>query len=268
MIRNLLYNCWAPSHSNEWRLNVEKLCSYSAAFNARKLVLIKTGPGTTPVDEVQDAFRPLGDVEFALYPNVAELGEVSGFIESLSMLESVREDEATFYAHTKGTKYERIELPNLTAIRRWRNRMYYECLHDPGKIEELLKDHACCGGFKQEGLAPPLPKSVAWHFAGTFWWVKHSSLFGQTSWRHIRKNFYGVEGYLGALFPSSEAAKLCSIPSDRRGGLYTVECEYLCRRCGKTFSDWPRLTGPKVKVCKHCFKREGELLRVIPDEFD
>lgn len=269
MIRNLLYNCWAPNHSNEWKPNIERLCSYSNVFNGRKIIVIKTDQNTAPVQEVKDCFKPLGpDTEFVEWPNSPKLGEVAGFIPNLSKLYSLRDDEATFYAHTKGTKYVHIEVPNLAAIRRWRNRMYYECLNDPNRIESLLETHDCCGGFKQDGLAPPLPQSVKWHFAGTFWWVKHSSLFSHVNWKSVQNHFYGVEGYLGRILPSAGAANLCSIPAGHKGGLYTVKCEYLCKRCEHTFEGWPRLTGQKVKVCKNCFKRAGELLRVVPNEFD
>jgi len=260
MIRNLLYNCWASTWSNEWRLNVEQLCQYADAFNGRKVVLIKVGPNTEPPEVVEAAFGPLRDVEFVRWPDSPKLGEVAGFVEGLTYLENQNQDELLFYAHTKGTKYKDHPEVWMDAIRRWRGRMYDECLRDPQKIEMVLQDHACCGCFKRANHH--VLGDSKWHFAGTFWWVRHDQFFGLPNWDDIRQDFYGTEAHLGRLFDESEAYELYGVGGRRN--LYAVRGKFRCELCSHEFEAHMKQTEERVKVCKRCFKRRAPLVELLP----
>jgi hypothetical protein len=183
-------------------MNIEELQKYKDVFNARKLVIVRVGEDIHPPEVVEREFD-LPGVEFIRLPNDKKLGEVSGFIEVLSRLKSYDPEEITFYAHTKGVSHRDESAKHMDEIRHWRNTMYTKCLDGVGRAEYILAKpkYACCGCFKQErGVL-----RSAWHFAGTFWWVKHSSLFRIKRHTQIIKDRYGVEGYLGNIFVAKEA---------------------------------------------------------------
>lgn len=145
--------------------------------------------------------------------------------------------------------------------------MYHECLSDVGRVEEVLQTSACCGCFLQEGNQPPVPSTSRWHFAGTFWWVKNSKLFGLPNWRDVDKHTHGVEGYLGKMFPVEEAHNFFKAPARSRG-MYSAECVYRCSLCSHEFVVWPKMRDEPTRVCKKCFKRAAEFLEVTPEPAD
>lgn len=262
MKRNLLYNCFPSDHSDEWRLNVERLCHYAGAFNGRLLVMLKTGPGTIDPEQVFPAFAPLGNVEFRMFENDPSLGEVRGFIETLAELESTDAKEATFYAHTKGTKYKNAQLPHMNAIRKWRNKMYEECLRDIPHIDRVMGDRPTAGCYLR--WSHPLVDRTRWHFAGTFWWVRHDALFTHPEWRDVEQNFYGVEGYLGRLFSRDDA--FCLHQSHPAENLYEARASFRCS-CGHEFIGVVRAAQEERQVCAQCCKRRAEFVALI-DETD
>lgn len=201
-VRNLLYNCCALAHSEEWVLNVQKLNQYAGVFNGRKLVILRTGDRLVAPGDVKKEFS--FDVEFIELPNSTRLQEVSGFIEVLSKLENTNANEKTFYAHTKGVRYK-VGDPHIPSIRMWRDVMYESCLSDMDRIDEVLGTYSCCGCFKQRtGSAWDREWSCAWVFSGTFWWVNHAPLFSRPDWRSTADSPYGIEAYLGRLFPQEQ----------------------------------------------------------------
>lgn len=213
MIRHLLYNCCAFSHSDVWIQNIEKLNSYSNAFNGRKIIIVKEGPGIIPFDDVCAKFK-LPDAEFVRIENNKWDWELAGFFENLKKLESLSHDEAIFYAHTKGVRYNPrgLNASRLKYVQKWRNVMYKECLQDTDKIESILKNYSCCGCFRNNLLKKysriVIPYRCGWIFAGTFWWVRSDKLFSR-NWMYVGKkkdnNKMLVENYLGFLFPFSES---------------------------------------------------------------
>jgi len=260
MIRNLLYNCFAPKWSSEWKPNIERLCQYAEAFNGRKIVLIKTGE-TEDAAKVEALFAPLGVVEFIHVPNDPDLGEVTGFIQALELLASTDPNEATFYAHTKGVKYKQPLERYMVAICSWRNRMYDECLSDPAKIEALLQQHACVGCFLRSGRAIQV-EGAAWHYAGTYWWVNHARLFSLPQWPEVAQTFWGVEGYLGRHLPEESAH--CLYGADLKHNLYSTVGIFRCS-CGHESRHRMKMTHLPVKVCRKCFKRTAEFLKHPPE---
>jgi len=197
MLRNLFYSVFATKHSDEWRLNIEKLSRYVDVFNARKIVVIRSDESTHDPAEVEKAFSAFKGVEFTHRRNSPVLGEAEGFIEDFAKLYSLRDDEMTFYAHTKGVK---VGLRFIAPIRAWRDAMYWSCLHDVSPIEHALQTYACAGAFRALGIGAGRNKH-GWHYSGTFWWVLHEPLFTAPNWDEIQNNRYGVENYLSDVFP-------------------------------------------------------------------
>lgn len=260
MIRNLLYNCCPLERSEEWRLNIDRLNIYGEVFNGRKIVLIKTGPELIDPPDVESAFA-FGNIEFVHWPNDKELQEVAGFIETLGMLKSLREDEITFYAHTKGVSYGNIL--TLYAVRNWRNKMYDECLRDPKFVEVILSRFACAGCYQRYESMIPLPPDAVWHYSGTFWWVNHARLFSNPRWDEVFLSRYGTEAYLGRLFRLEDT--YCLYSDATTYDLYAATGEFKCRRCEHVFIAKIKPKGPSEKICPTCFKRQGHFIRAIEE---
>lgn len=183
-------------------MNIERLCEYAEAFNGCKIVLLKTGPNTIEPGTVKQQFAQLGEVEFIEMPNDPELGEVAGFMEGLGRLVSLNPDEATFYAHTKGTTLKSLD--SIEVVREWRDTMYQGCLSDIDLIERVLQQYASCGCFLVP-IAPSWIEWARWQYAGTFFWFNHAKLFSVPGGHYIHQGYYGVESYLGRHLPLSEA---------------------------------------------------------------
>jgi len=199
MKRNLIYSCGAFQKSNEWKRNIEQINGYADIFNGRRIVIIMTGEGIVDPATVEAAFT--FEAEFIRCTNVPELREVVGFTEALARLKSEREDEITFFAHTKGVTHDDPVV--LDAVRVWRDKMYELCLHNMELIEAVLSQFACAGSFQICEPRIPLPLDSMWHYSGTFWWVNHAKLFSK-EWYNVHPSSHGVEAYLGRLFEINE----------------------------------------------------------------
>lgn len=255
MNRSLLYNCCALSINDEWKMNIDKLCSYSEIFNGKKIVIVREGVGIRPVEEIKSYFT-LPGIEFIVFPNDADKHEAAGFLDALSGLKSCGPNDAIFYAHTKGVRYNPLT-NDVSGIRDWRDKMYHECLHDLGKIDRLLSTYACVGCFKNYANSS---RGYTWFYAGNFWWVKSERLFSKP-WKKLPHQDllianFGVEAYLGTLFTDEEAYCLYNEPLSNfmrtipKHGIF--ECQ-----CGHFFKDsvnpLQKLQGKRR--CPRCFER-------------
>ena len=262
MLRNLLYNVYAPAANNEWLLNIEKLNQYGRVFNGRKLVLIKTGPGLVAPDVIKKAFS--FEAEFILVKNDPKLQETAGFIDALEELQSLREDEITFYAHTKGVRYGAAQEPQLRPVKQWRDMMYEQNLGDIPRIEQALKNFACCGCYLMRtahASSMVANETRAWHFSGTFWWFKHSVLFSR-DWRDVRATIYGVEDYLKNNLSVDEA--YCLTGTDLAiGGLYKSYRWFRCSKCPYPF-EFKAAVAVDLRAVKRC-PECGSESHVIPE---
>ncbi len=232
MLRNLLYNCCPIAQSKEWRLNIETLNKYENTFNGRRLVILRTGPKMASAEEVRTAFT--FDVEFIELPNDPAEGERSGLLDVLGLLTSLRSDEITFYAHTKGVSYtnerywffDAVGDHQLIPIRYWRNVMYEQCLSDPARIDTVMETHATCGCFRRQ-FSPQ-----HWAFYGTFYWLRHDRLFSQ-DWRSKlpARNAGTTETYPSALFTKADSYCLYEHDKDTQFSLYTMLHPFKCKKC-------------------------------------
>jgi len=235
MRRNLYYNCCPIAYSREeWMENVRRLCSYGDLWTGRKIVVIKTGDIMDPPELVEACFT-LPDIEFRLVRNDPVLHETAGFLDTLGDLCSLREDEITFYAHTKGVRVAEPTEVRRVSVMQWRNRMYEECLRDPDKIDELLSTYATAGCFKLPELDPRRAPWSSWHYSGTFYWFNHARLFSH-NWRYLGGivDRYTPENYLGVHIADADACNLYGDPHQR--DLYNIATGvFRCPACERTF---------------------------------
>ena len=244
MLRNLFYSVFATKHSDEWRLNIEKLSQYVDVFNARKIVVIRSDEGTHDPVEVEKAFSAFEGVEFIHRRNNPVLGEAEGFIEDFAKLYSLRDDEMTFYAHTKGVRF-RPDVETNTPIRVWRNAMYWSCLHDVPYVESAMRTYACAGPFRVNIGR----NKYHWNYSGNFWWVLHGPLFSSPNWRATQNDKFGVESYLPDVFPRDRS--FCT-HYEYGYDLYETSTLLGCRACGwvgRVPADW---VEGHAGLCRGC----------------
>lgn len=257
MRRNLFYNLCALDWNDEWKLNLERLGRYEATFNGRRIVVVRTGPGIVAADKIKASF-PF-EAEFIERPNDPKLHETSGFIETLELLASEDPGEATFYAHTKGVKHGKTSgtsgMQQLASVRQWRNRMYDECLRDPELVDRVMAEKNAAGCFIWQTIDHP---PVAWHFAGTFYWLSHR-LFSKPDWRKLPNpiDMWSVELYPGVHFPREEAHSFYENPEFRL--YFSAAARVRCARCRYEFDfDANALRRHACVKCRcRWFKRLG-----------
>lgn len=240
MIRNLYYNCCPFAFSEwDWRDNIQKLCRYGNIFNGRRIVVIRTGEGMSSASSVIEEFHAKGfdNVEFRLRENDPVLQETANFIETLKSLQSLRPDEATFYAHSKGVRIADPHIVRIHSIRQWRNRMYHECLSDAALIDKVLSEYDTAGCFFLPRPKKHTTRWKSWMWCGTFFWFNHAALFSQENWADLGENLskFSVEDFPGIRFDESRAFTLYGRETNP-GELYVkARAIYRCPVCERTF---------------------------------
>ena len=198
MKRNLLFHLY-PKKGPIWSWHVEQLLKYQGAWNGRRIVVLALDHWTVGEEEARAALAPL-NAEILVRQNDAELGETRHFIDALGMLESKDPEEVTFYAHGKGVSRES---PEWKLILKWCEAMYILNLEQMDIIEKILARVSAVGAFRVRITHSGSP----WSYAGTFFWIKHSTLFSR-NWRDIERGRWGVEGYPGRHLEYEESAVL------------------------------------------------------------
>jgi len=211
------------------------MCRYLDHFNGERIWLIRDDERTV---DIEDGL--FGPGRYIHIENDPELGESKGFVDAISTLPTTGN---TFYAHTKGVRYV-VDEYLLTPIIQWRNNMYRACLDDIGAIDEALKTYSCAGAYKNKNA------EGFWHYSGNYWWVNNNQLFSH-NWRRIDNNYYGVENYLGYIFPQKDA--FCLAYGDVLAPYFTPDAESMvsCKcRTYKAKGAGPNMAG----VCFWCRK--------------
>ena len=196
--RNLIYHVY-PSPANDlWRRNVDELAARWDAFNGRKVVAVATGPGLESPATVREYFP--GPIEVLEVANDPQLREVASFLPLLEAVASTRDDEATFYGHTKGNSQRQYQ----EAIRIWREGSYRALLDGPAAMAALEKYPlaGCCKICWPTTVLPPYPSQLArgnWMFAGTYYWYRHDFAYRHPRWRDVPLDRYGAEAWPSCL---------------------------------------------------------------------
>jgi len=212
-VRNLAFHCYPSPRTPTWFQNLHELSHSLDLFNGRRVVAIATGPGLVPPHIVQNVLGR--DVEYFQIQNHPRLREVASFHGLLDQLRSTASNEATFWAHSKGTsEHHATNHDKQLAIRYWRNRMYRELLVGWPDVAVALQTAAAVGCFKIDYSCFPdhvmhSPTGLewgTWHFAGNFWWIRHDQIFRNPKWSAIADDPYAGEMWLGNLIDTRLAA--------------------------------------------------------------
>ncbi|MCI0358633.1 MAG: hypothetical protein L0211_09125 [Planctomycetaceae bacterium] len=202
-VRNLIYHVCPLVANDGWRHNVHQLLKRARLFNGRRVVAIACGDGTAKPSVVRRAFEQAGGRwDFIELPNDPVLREVVSFLPLLISVSDPSQDQATFYAHTKGNSTEQ----DRSAAIYWRNMMYHELLDSWQECVDDLRFYAAIGTQLMcwPPDTPPYPTRLrhgTWMFSGTFFWFRNSAVFSHPHWRSVPADRYGAEAWLSGLFP-------------------------------------------------------------------
>lgn len=211
--RNLIYHVFPFADNMACFENLIQLKRRWHLFNGRRIIAIATGPRLVPPNAVSNHLGT--DCEYIHVKNDPRLRDVASFQTMLTMVRTTATDEATFYAHTKGTAPHHRDKPDKrVAIRYWRNRMYHELLDRWKQVAMVLRNHATCGTYKidysqiphYEMLSPTGVRWGNWHYAGNFFWFRHDCIFRNPHWSEIPDDPYAAEMWLGHFLPAEHAA--------------------------------------------------------------
>lgn len=198
MRRNLFFHLY-PVKGSFWDWHLDQLRRFRKAFNGRKIVVVAEDRRTAPFADVARRLEGLG-AEIVRVPNDPARGETRHFLKGLDRLESLDENEITFYAHGKGVTHKGLKS---LIMQSWAKSMYAMNLASIGSIEKVLRRRSAAGCFRQELRHA----GSRWHYSGTFFWFKHAALFSR-DWRKITRGKYGVEGFPGRHIPLADSFDL------------------------------------------------------------
>jgi hypothetical protein len=216
--RNLIYHVYPhPANDATWRANVEQVSRRLSLFNGKRLIAVSTGPDLVPMDAVRSVIGR--DAEYLPIPNDTRLREAASFSTLLNAVYSTNAQEATFYAHTKGSSPgQKPQGENPVGIMYWRNSMYYHLLDGWHIVSNALRTSPAVGCFKidwtnwvRDGLMSVVnyyPSGLChgtWMFAGSFYWFRHDSAFLRPNWRSVPDDKYCCEAWPAGVWPTSEA---------------------------------------------------------------
>ena len=170
-------------------------------------VAVALDKNTSTLDNVRRVLD-WDQIEYIKVPNDKDLREVASFKTLLEAVKSTEDNEATFYAHSKGNSTPE----NALAVEYWRNAMYHHLLDHCEVARDLLWSKPCVGTCKWmwPDSHKPFPSRMnniyRWMYSGTFFWFRNRDVFNHPDWDNVVADRYGAEGWLGGLFPAEQAA--------------------------------------------------------------
>lgn len=202
---NLLYHIY-PRPSAILLFNLQRLLAKRELFDGKVRITVtrnepkaSQGPELLPFDRVAHYLarhwpEAAGRMEIYPVPN-AESEATPFFDRLLPSVWSTDPDEATFFAHAKGTSPRRA---SNRFVWLWTSWLYQHNLRSRAELTETLKNFAAAGCF-QYRRSPPC-SACPWHFSGTFFWFNHREVFTR-NWERRLETRYAAEAWLGNLLP-------------------------------------------------------------------
>jgi len=232
LTRNLIYYIYPLANNGMWKWNVENLIRRIDQFNGKRFIGIAMDDKCSPLDEVMAAFD--GEIpkeNFIVKENSHSLGEVNLFSSLLEKVESLDENEITFYGHAKGVAC-------VGDRKNWGDAMYRTCLDYPEIVDHSLQENLITGTFKKHGgfTTMIIPPEEDWHYSGTFFWFRNKAVFSR-KWGNVGQFFGGVECWPGKMFRNNES------------GCLFYECDF--RTLLQDLDLWLKETTPALEKWKN-----------------
>ena len=185
-----------------WRSRLMMLLRRAHLFTGTKVVAACVGPNTEPAAAVRELAAPAG-FEVAEVKNDPHLREAGTLIELLPRFESRDPGRALFFGHAKAVTRP-LDAGN--ACHPWAILCHEVCLDYWPLAERMLSSYPIVGPFLKRGRAFSGSPS-AWHYSGSFFWVRSEDLFAR-DWRKVERKWFGAESQPGIWYAPHEAGCL------------------------------------------------------------
>lgn len=182
----------------QWRRSVAEIVRRWGLFD-RKVIAIAYGDGTDDPEAVEAAFPT--DAECFRVRNTTRQ-EAETHVRLLRRVESLDANDWVFRCHSKGCTHTSDD----AASHVWARVMFETCLDYPGLLACAMERYNVLGAFRST-LPVGWPLSPPWHFAGSFYWFRVSSLFSR-DWKSGDRFLWWPEAYPGWKFTIEESCCL------------------------------------------------------------
>ena len=208
---NLIYHVCPLIKNDVWRDNLAQLKKRWGIFTGKKVLAVSNNTDLVwPIEEVVKELNR--ECELFEVPNDANLRETISFKQLLKSVESLDGEEITFYGHTKGNSTKE----SMLGSEFWRNAMYHYLLDNINAVLDNFRTFPTIGTHKicwPPGVRTPFPTNLDnehhWMFSGTFFWFNNKAVFSNPKcYEYIAKDRYGVEAWIGNLFPEKQGCTL------------------------------------------------------------
>lgn len=215
-VRNLIYHVYPLLGSEVWRWNVDMILERIDLFNGRRIVAIAVGDETESAETVKDQFGS-EVVEYMVFRNNKQVGEMSSFIPLLAQVESDDPNQVTFRAHAKCVM--RCQQNPAPHLRDWVEMLYRTSLEDWSLVREHLESAAMTGSCRKFDQFNKQLKTDKPTYSGTFFWFRNCFVFSR-DWYTVDSPRWGCESWPAKMFIKEETRCLCL---DNTGSMYSAE---------------------------------------------
>lgn len=196
---------FAPYKNDMFDYHIEKIHEHLPKFNNKKIINIVTGQEFYEPKYVKDRLKGL-NIDFTTTINNPSHREAFSFFTNLlPKVESIEENEFTFFGHSKSCTNRRQEDRFKIQHRMWTDYCYRYTLDNIDDVIEKMKSYDSYGPFVRTNGLSRAVSDTTWHYSGTFFWFKNSEVF-KKDWSEKRFNYengYEAEAFIGKMIPQN-----------------------------------------------------------------
>lgn len=231
-VLNLIYHVYPCQENELWKWNLQQVLRRWDVFTGRRLLAIAVDGDAQRAERMESQVREVvagKSCEIIVKPNDQRLRETASFGSLLRLIANTRDDEATFYGHTKGN----TSIKQGPGVGLWTSALYHYLLDQPEVIKGLLRSFALVGGCKlvwKDWARCPFPTKLrvshgdGWIFGGGFFWFRHSRVFAAAGWDAIAEDRFGAEAWPNMVANETDAASVYQPwPPEQLPSLYPAE---------------------------------------------
>ena len=205
-VRHCLYYVCPVVGNGVWQLRLDQLKARADLFNGKKIIAVAEGQEGPRIDPVSVVAAHLGaGWEVVPVANSAARRETVAWEPLWQRLESDFDPgDVAWFGHAKGVTKP---VNSGVTVHEWARVAMEVCLDYWPLVKKQLDTHPITGPFKKSGAGFHGSRS-AFHYSGTFYWVRLSDFFAR-DWRSlIDRAWWGTESYPGVAYRQVEAGCL------------------------------------------------------------
>lgn len=244
LVRSLFFHMW-PLETDvvrSWRWNLEQLGKRRELFNGRIFVGVSLSDETADIPAVNsEILKHLGRCEVKFVDNNPDLREGATFGPFLESLDITDPNEITLICHAKGAARSQPRAHG-EAVGLWCDLIWKLSCDYPDLITEQLEHFPITGPFRKTGGFDDLPDNRNWHYSGSFYWLRNSSLAGRgyasgKGYATLDKHWGSMETWPARNFAYCEAGTIF-LSGGPTGDMDMYSSDYWKETVQPSFREW------------------------------